>query len=114
MLGHDRFGSWSCKNANARLARRNILGKLRVTRIDDSADMRLDAVLENYIFYIFPMYEFLHSLGHKRKYSARANGVHFTPTSEHSAAPSDRCSAAGLWVHAALISVEQESNADTG
>jgi hypothetical protein len=25
-----------------------------------SADMRLDAVLENCIFYIFPMYEFLH------------------------------------------------------
>ena len=34
-------------------------------RTDDSADMRLDAVLENCIFYIFPMYEFLHSLGQK-------------------------------------------------
>jgi len=58
-----RVGSWSCKNANARPTRRNILGKLRVTRIDDSADMRLDAVLENCIFYILPTYEFLHSLG---------------------------------------------------
>src|SRR6266404_7477683 len=57
------FGSWPCKNSNARRARRNILEKLRVMRIDDSADMRLDAVLENCIFYIFPMYEFLHSLG---------------------------------------------------
>ena len=35
-------------------------------RIDDSADMRLDAVLENCIFYIFQMYEFLHSLGQQR------------------------------------------------
>jgi len=35
-------------------------------RTDDSADMRLDAVLENCIFYIFLMYEFLHSLGHLR------------------------------------------------
>ena len=33
-------------------------------RIDDSAGMGMDAVLENCIFYIFPMYEFLHSLGH--------------------------------------------------
>jgi hypothetical protein len=31
-------------------------------RTDDAADIRLDAVLENCIFYIFPMYEFLHSL----------------------------------------------------
>src|SRR5438552_15587413 len=62
MLAAVAYGSWSCKNANARHARRNILEKLRVIRIDDSADMRLDAVLENCIFYIFPMYEFLHSL----------------------------------------------------
>ena len=36
---------------------------------DDSADMRLGDVLENCIFYIFPMYEFLHSLGQNAKYS---------------------------------------------
>ena len=35
-------------------------------RTDDFADMRLDAVLENCIFYIFPMYEFLHSLDPQR------------------------------------------------
>ena len=62
MRADVRDGSWACKNSNARRARRNILEKLRVMRIDDSADMRLDAVLENGIFYIFPMYEFLHSL----------------------------------------------------
>ena len=67
MRADVRFGSWPCKNSNARRARRNILEKLRVMRIDDSADMRLDAVLENCIFYIFQMYEFLHSLGQNRK-----------------------------------------------
>ena len=47
------YGSWPCKNSNARCARRNILEKLRVLRIDDSSDMRMDAVLENCIFYIY-------------------------------------------------------------
>jgi hypothetical protein len=37
-------------------------------RMDDSADMRMDAVLENCIFYIFPMYEFLHSLVQERRF----------------------------------------------
>jgi hypothetical protein len=37
-----------------------ILEKLRVLRIDDSSDTRMDAVLENCIFYSFPMYEFSH------------------------------------------------------
>src|ERR1017187_11004539 len=47
-------------------ARRNIFDKLRVIRTDNTADIRLDAMLENYIFYISRMYEFSHSLGHKR------------------------------------------------
>ena len=51
-----RVGSWSCKNSNARRARRNILEKLRFMRTDDAADIRLSAVWENCIFYIFPMY----------------------------------------------------------
>ncbi len=33
-------------------------------RTDNAADMRLDAMLKNCIFYISPMYEFSHSLGH--------------------------------------------------
>src|ERR1035437_10665053 len=52
-----------CENSNACRARRNILEKLRIMRTDAAADIRLDAVLENCIFYISPMYEFLHSLG---------------------------------------------------
>ena len=39
---------------------------LRVMRTDNAAGIRLDAVLENCIFYISPMYEFSHSLGQKR------------------------------------------------
>jgi len=66
MTAHVRFGSWPCKNSNAHCARSNILEKLRVLRIDDSSNKRMDAVLENCIFYIFPMYEFLHNQGHSR------------------------------------------------
>jgi hypothetical protein len=51
-----------CENSNARRARRNILEKLRVMRIDNAADIRLDVMLENFIFYISRMYEFSHSL----------------------------------------------------
>src|ERR1035437_3607747 len=47
-------------------ARRNIFDKLRVIRTDNTADIRLDAMLENYIFYISRMYEVSHSLGQKR------------------------------------------------
>ena len=32
-------------------------------------DIRLDAMLENSIFYIFTLYEFSHSLGPKRRFS---------------------------------------------
>jgi len=37
------YGSWPCKNSNARCARRNILEKLRVLRIDGSSNMRMDS-----------------------------------------------------------------------
>ena len=55
-----------CENSNARRARRNILDKLRFIRTYNTPDIRLDAMLENYIFYISRMYEFSHSLGPKR------------------------------------------------
>jgi hypothetical protein len=67
----SEMGLGRAKNSNAHRARRNILEKLRVTRTDDSADMRLGDVLENCIFYIFPMYVFLHSLGQNRAIPAR-------------------------------------------
>jgi hypothetical protein len=39
---------------------------MRVMRPDNAVDVWLDAALKNFIFYIFSMYEFSHSLGHKR------------------------------------------------
>ena len=60
-----RLGSSPCENSNACRARRNILEKLCIMRTDAAADIRLDAVLENCIFYISPMYEFSHSLDPK-------------------------------------------------
>jgi len=38
-------------------------------RTDDSADMRFNAMLENYIFYISRMYEFSHSLDPERPFA---------------------------------------------
>jgi hypothetical protein len=61
-----RFGSRLCENFNVRRARRNIFEKLRDMRTDNAADIRLNAMLGNCIFYISPMYEFSHSLGHNR------------------------------------------------
>jgi hypothetical protein len=40
-------------------------------RTDNAADIRLNAMLGNCIFYISPLYEFSHSLDPKRKW-----GVH--------------------------------------
>jgi hypothetical protein len=57
-----RFGS-RCENFNVRRARRSIFEKLRDMRTDNAADIRLNAMLGNCIFYISPMYEFSHSLG---------------------------------------------------
>jgi hypothetical protein len=49
------------------------LDKLRFIRTYNTPDIRLDAMLENYIFYISRMYEFSHSLGHSlRSFSASA------------------------------------------
>jgi hypothetical protein len=40
-------------------------------RTDNAVDIRLDASLENCIFYNSPMYEFSHSLGQKQKFKLR-------------------------------------------
>jgi hypothetical protein len=37
-------------------------------RTDNAADIRLNAMLGNCIFYISPMYEFSHSLGQSRQF----------------------------------------------
>ena len=68
------FGSRPCENSNARRARRNILEKLRVLRTDNAADIRLDAMSENCVFYISLMYEFSHSLDPQRTSERGAAG----------------------------------------
>ena len=62
---YDRCGSWLCENSSARRARRNISKKLRNTKSNHAGCAMLDTLLENCIFYISPMYEVLHSQGHK-------------------------------------------------
>jgi hypothetical protein len=47
------------------------LEKLRDMRTDNAADIRLNAMLENCIFYIFRMYEFSHSLDPKQTFIIR-------------------------------------------
>jgi hypothetical protein len=42
----------------------NISKKLRIMESNDAARATFDGLLENCIFYISPMYEFLHSQGH--------------------------------------------------
>ena len=69
-------GDWPrpCENSKARRARRNILEKLRGLRTDNAADTRLDAMSENCVFYISPMYEFSHSLDPQRTSERGAAG----------------------------------------
>ena len=43
-------GFWSCENSSALRARRNISEKLRIMKLNHSAHIRLDTVLENCIF----------------------------------------------------------------
>jgi hypothetical protein len=61
--GTIAHGSWLCENSSARRAGRNISKKLRIMESNDAARAMFDTLLENCIFYISPMYEFLHSQG---------------------------------------------------
>jgi hypothetical protein len=63
-----RFGSRLCENSSARRARRNISKKLRIMESNHAARPMFGTLLENCIFYILPMYEFLHSQGQQRTY----------------------------------------------
>jgi hypothetical protein len=63
---HVGFGSWLCENSSARRARRNTSKKLRAMESNRAARSMFDTLPENCIFYISPMYEFSHRLGHKQ------------------------------------------------
>jgi hypothetical protein len=56
-------GPRPCENSSAFRARRRMAEKLRIMKLNHPAQIRLDTVLENCIFYVLPMYEFSHSLG---------------------------------------------------
>src|SRR6266516_4508775 len=56
-------GSWLCENSSGRSTRRNISEQLHLWESNHTAHARFDALLENCVFYISRMYEFLHSQG---------------------------------------------------
>src|SRR2546430_12137180 len=56
-------GSWPCENFSGRATRRNISEQLHLWESNHTAHARFDALLENCVFYILRMYEFLHSQG---------------------------------------------------
>jgi hypothetical protein len=64
--------AWLCENSSARRARRNISKKLRTMESNRAARTMFDTLLENYIFYISPMYEFSHRLGQSRHFERGA------------------------------------------
>ena len=66
-----------CENSNARRASRKSWRNLRVVRTENAADTRLDAMSENCIFYISPMYEFLQPvpIGDITRSPRRARGM---------------------------------------
>jgi hypothetical protein len=63
-FGLCRLWSWLCENSSARRARRSISKKLRTMESNRAARTMFDTLSENCIFYISPMYEFSHRLGH--------------------------------------------------
>src|SRR5215468_2774744 len=57
--------SWPrpCENSSAFRARGRMPARLRIMKLNHSAQIRLDTVSENCIFYISTTYEFSHSQG---------------------------------------------------
>src|SRR6266540_7467805 len=72
-----------CENSSARRTRRNISEQLHFRESNHTAYARFDALLENCFFYIWRMYEFLHSQGQSEKGSRRAHLVRNTSESRH-------------------------------
>src|SRR6266487_5826298 len=79
-------GSWPCENFSGRATRRNISEQLHLWESNHTAHARFDALLENCVFYISRMYEFLHSQSQNEKVSQRAFLDRCTPQSRHCSA----------------------------
>src|SRR5262249_61602356 len=54
---------------------RSISKKLGIMESNDAVRAMFDTLLENYIFYISPMYEFLHSQRAKRTWARQPEGT---------------------------------------
>src|SRR5215470_15099556 len=74
-------GNWPRENCSGLRGRRSISEKLRNTKLNHSAQIRLDTMLENCIFYISPMYEFSRSQGQTRT-SADVWGTTASPSED--------------------------------
>src|SRR5262245_161354 len=75
--GRVRVGSWLCENSSGRATRRNISGQLHPSESNHTAHARFDALLENCVFYILRMYEFLYRVGQKRPWCHVGSNVWF-------------------------------------
>ena len=62
------YGSWLCKNSNVCSTSRKSRSDCASRESNHAAHKRLDTLYENFIFYIFLMYEFSHSLDHYRRF----------------------------------------------
>jgi hypothetical protein len=72
-------GSWPCENFSGRATRRNISEQLHLWESNHTAHARFDALLENCVFYISRMYEFLHSQGQEENAVGTLWGHGFHP-----------------------------------
>ena len=70
------FGSWLCENSSGRATRRNISPGNCIPE-NHTAHARFDDLLENCVFYILRMYEFLHRVGQKPPWRHVASNVRF-------------------------------------
>ena len=77
-----RFGSWLCENSRARHARRSTSPNCALRESNHTAHGQFAAALENCIFYILPMYEFLHSQGQKATWQPILSMSALPPTTD--------------------------------
>src|SRR3974390_985656 len=75
-------GSWSCKNADGRSARRTAFRGRLLGKLNHNSGGYGIHVLENCIFYISVMYEFLHNQGHKQTPSTPLANVRYGPIAD--------------------------------
>src|SRR5262249_9738250 len=87
-----RYGSWLCENSSTRRARRNISKKLRIMESNDAARAMFDTLLENCIFYISPMYEFLHSHQRPKRSTPHYGACPLHPEADVSKVEISQCS----------------------